>query len=214
MRSRNSVVVLMLVLAATVFGQQRGHRTIEYSPNRTIAERLLPEDKVVTVNQMHGNKRVIVPEPDAAESVDELLLGGYGTAAVIDVTRVSGVLVDEGRWIHTRFQGTVVEILAQTPATSSHAPLATGRPFTLSLYGGELRLGQVLVKTQGSLTFPEKTRYLVFLGGPFDGEGYLMAGDDPVVVRGNELDAVSGSNTKIASLTLERVREIARAIKK
>jgi hypothetical protein len=204
------MIVLFVVQLASLWGQQ-GTRTIPYAPNRTIAERLLPSDKLVQVHRPYDYP-VFYPEPSARDILQGLLQEDYGTAAVVDVSIARGILVDEDRWIRTLFEGTVIEILNNPPGNTGE-PLATGAKISFSLDGGQLKIGDVLVKTTESLSFPVNRRYLVFLGPRYTDADHLMLGTDPVLIEGDKLVALPQSDTKLAGLTIADVRAMARRMK-
>jgi hypothetical protein len=215
MRSKNKLktCVIIFLMIAPLSADQSGHRTIETVADKTIAERLLPDDEVVTVHRDY-NDRVTVPAPDGVSTVEELLVTGFGTALVVDVTRVHGILVLDGRWIRTRFEADIVEVLASGKNVTPGVVPAKGRSIVFSGDGGEITIGKVLVKTFRNISFPAHERYLVFLGDLIDGGDHQMLGTDPVIVRGDKLVAVPGSNTVLESVTLNAVRQMARGRKR
>jgi hypothetical protein len=215
MRKTNSVAIVALsVVLFTPVGAQQASRTIPYAPNRTIAERLLPNDQVVQVHREYDYP-VFKGEPSARAILQGLLEGMYGTAVLVDVAVVRGILVDDERWIRTLFEGTVVEVLSKAPTSGSRrVPLVKGDTVNFSSDGGQLKIGQVLVKTTGNLAFDAKRRYLAFLS-PLSSEfDHLTVGADPILIEGQNLVSVPRSDTNLAGLTLADVRALARKVEK
>ncbi len=202
-------------LVASAFAQDASHRTIEYAPSMSIAERLLPADQEVLVHRPYDYP-VFDREPQPRDVLDDLLGGQYGTAVLMDVRSVRGVLVENGCWIETVFEGSVVETLS-TAAIDGRtiSPLVKGGILTASLDGGTVTIGKVRVRTTDSVSFPQNQRYLVFLGlYPDPDTGHVRLGSDPLMVRNNGLLAVPGSKTKLTGLTLDDVKRLARSNKK
>lgn len=210
MRILSSLIIVVGICSVALVGQPV-ERTIEYAPNMSITDQLLPEDRVVVVHRS-VDYQVLDPEPSPRDILEGLLRGRHGTAVIVDITAVSSELVDKGRWIETVLNGTVVETLSTAFADGKRvSSLPVGNGLIASLDGGELSIGKALVRTSGKVAVPPKERYLLFLAPYVDPEtGHRRLGADPLMVKGNQLVALPGARVPLVGLTLDDVRRLAR----
>ena len=165
LRSTPTDLMLALVAALTCIGiaqsvaadaQAPRVRMLPYSL-QPIEDQLLPNDEVVVIKRVYDSgffDRV----PNAAEYIS------YSTeradaVALVDLMSVGGILVDGGTWVHTRMVGRVRQVIK----SSARQKLSSGQRVELSVNGGELKIGNVLVKTEDALRLPIDRRYLLFM---------------------------------------------------
>ncbi|MBY0496341.1 MAG: hypothetical protein K2Y23_19200 [Cyanobacteria bacterium] len=205
--------VQLLVLASVVVSasEQLVERTrvIPFS-DRPIVERLLPDDQVVVLARDDSDRSVTEREPTASEIVRSLLDSRFGNLVIVDVNQISGVLVDDGRWIDTKFDGVLADVVTTRTDRSVKLPVK-GAPISFSFDGGEVKVGNVLVRTNNAIPFPAKRRYLAFLGPPAGwGVGTMVAATEPVIIDRNKLRGMGKTHPPITSLTFENLLRLAR----
>jgi hypothetical protein len=129
-----------------------------YRMERPIAEALLPDDDIVEV-VWEVDETVFDREPTPQQ-----MLRGLGQRAdlvvAVDVQDISGVLVDDGKWIATLFTGIVVDVLGR----SGTEFVAAGQPVAAGMGSGESTIGTVRVRAGNVVPYPSNRRYLMFLG--------------------------------------------------
>jgi len=123
-----------------------------------IVERLLPDDDVVLISPDYD---VVVP--DHVLSAAEVIADATARAdlvAVVAVDDVKAILVDNGAWIRTRLSGLITRVLS---ASLHGQALSKRKRVDVYITGGELRIGQVLVKAGNPLKLPAARQYLLFM---------------------------------------------------
>ena len=162
-------------------------RRLFWASDLPIAARLLPDDEVVVV-KVGGDVDLITPRKlltvkqviaDAAVRAD--------LVAVIDVDVVDTMLSLGDSWVITRLTGTVRDLLRVREA--GHFRL--GQRLEAYIGGGEIRLGQVLVKA-GDPIHPTASRsYFLFLENQ---DGVLNMIHPPLVIKDGKLEYLSPVN--------------------
>jgi hypothetical protein len=153
-----SVIALAVVVStAPRLRAQRPAPHVRVIPEglQPIVDRLLPDDEVVVISR--GEEDVLLPDHDL--TVPELIQEAVGMSdliATVDVQEVTGFLADDGMWINTRVVGTVRQVLSSTKM-----PTQVGQRIEIEWFGGELRIGKVLVRA--GYTIQPRRRYLWFL---------------------------------------------------
>ena len=214
MRQVASSCILLLAVASSLVSAatQSKARILPYAANQSIVRRLLPGDDTVVVQR---DVEPIVSErrPSAREFVSQLLVGDQPLSVIVaDITRVEGQLVDDDRWIHSRFEGRVVRALRQ-PRSAARPILRKGDAVTFSVDGGAVRIGTVLVKTDNAVAFPTDRRYLLFIGAPDELTGKPLAKTLPVLVEGEKLRVGGEANSLLTALSLTEVSKIVRSVR-
>jgi hypothetical protein len=193
----------MLLSAGTAGAQSTSRdnstRVIEKSAV-PIADRLLPSDDVVTVSW-----KPLVSTPPSGLSKQQRVALAVQTAsavAVVDVDVVSVLPAEGGTWIETILNGRVADVLKQDPAKR----VERGAAFRLHVNGGTLSVGNVVVRTEGSRTFPPSRRYLAFFGMLDEISGDWLAGHSPLLVTGKSVaSAPSDPPTSLDGVQLSDV---------
>jgi hypothetical protein len=159
-----------LLIAATVCGascdRSSSERTIAYTADRPIAERLLPGDKHVVV-QMKLSEPPSTAAPQSFDQEIERLRRGE-IMALVRVTAAAGEIADQGTWIRTRVNADVDRIV-RAPANK---PWGESIAFTFS--GGTAQIGSVVVSTGKYPVFTTGEQYLVSLGTRLGDRSSLM----------------------------------------
>lgn len=209
--NKGMVAVCVVALTAAVAASQLPEKTrvIPFGL-RSVAERLLPDDQIVVLARDDSDQRVIEREPTPSAAAKALVQGNFGNVALVDVSSVRGVLVDDGRWIDTQFEGVLVQAVSSQETGKRILP-SKGDLLSFSFDGGELKIGSVTVRTHNAMRFPIGQRYLVFLGPPVPwGTSTMVAGIEPLLVEGDRLKPVGSNRPPISSLRLRDVLQIAR----
>ena len=141
-----SACLLLLHLAGFVHGarglaQNRRVRDIPRGYGARIEQLLRPHDEIVRIVEEDGDG-IMFNEAPSAEELITYLVSNSDVIATIEVARVSGILVDDGTWIHTQVTGTVREVLKD-----QNRPLRPGSTFRFQMAGGETTIGRVRVMT-------------------------------------------------------------------
>lgn len=132
-------------------------RVMSASANAPISDRLLADDEIVVVTR-NDNSVVPVPEPSAREVVDDAVERS-DVIAIVEIDKVTGLLVEEGQWIETRVGGRVREVLKSWNSDE----ISPGRALEWHITGGQLMIGKILVKAGGVFALQEGRPYLMFL---------------------------------------------------
>lgn len=211
MRLANNVMRAAALCATIVLGAiqqpiaaQKGPsvRTIERS-GVPLANRVSAGDDIVVVRW-----QPLTVESNNSGSRREVLGQAVSSArvvALVDVAQAAAELADEGTWIETRLTGKVHEVLKADQATPGRS-LANGSPLSLRVTGGQLNIGNVLVKSEGAVDYPGNRRYLVFLGQRDEIAGDWLAGHHPMLVAGQSLISVSApGQSRLDGATLRDV---------
>jgi hypothetical protein len=120
-----------------------------------VVDRLLPDDDIVVITGVEENGLL----PDHDLTLPELIEEAVGMSdliATVDVQGVTGFLANDGLWINTRVVGTVCQVVS-----SKKMPTRVGQRIEIEWFGGELRIGKVLVRA--GHTIQPRRRYLWFL---------------------------------------------------
>ena len=102
-------------------------------------------------------------------------------AALAEVRQVSGIVVDDGTWIHTRVVCVVKEVLKDR-----NRPLRPGGRLQFEISGGEVAIGKVLVKAWDVPKLQAGRTYFVFAAVNSD-TGVLFPNHVPMLVDGDIL---------------------------
>ncbi len=121
-----------------------------------IAEQLRPDDVAVLLKQ--EGERLYRP-PGAREPVFGVDTPDTHLVAVVRLERATGMLAEEGRWIHTSFVGTIQEAVFARPGVAS----APGTLVEFQTYGGSVTIGSTVVSTERRRQLTVGRDYLVFL---------------------------------------------------
>jgi hypothetical protein len=164
-RDRLFVQYILLVAAICSLSAQTHTREMRYG--LSIESRLQPDDEVVVVRRhvmVAYYNRVFTPR----EAAVELRRTAHGGAVILKVDSVTPRLVDGGSWIETTFSGVVENVLVPGRLNAR----AGERAELFFLWGGELKIGHVLVRAMLDNDDPlgvyEGRRYLMFVDAPSD----------------------------------------------
>ena len=180
-----------------------------YDPLTTLAERLVPGDTSVVVDNLEPVS--LAPEDTSPEGWLRFALQDSPQAFVIDIRSISSILTDGGRWMNIRVSGNIVESLK----ASSNDSRPQGEPVSFGLSGGELVIEGVVVRMTHSPSLPTQGRLLVFLGDQLSpASGLLTLGPvSPVLVERERLASLPGQRNPIAEMTMTDVRRLAKQVK-
>jgi hypothetical protein len=192
--------------AVTLALQEPKVRVIPRAANRSIVEQLLPEDRIVQVEQ-HLDLIDFDPEPTAREMID-FLIDTAEIVAIVDVRDAVGTLVDDGKWIHTKLTGVPREVLK----VSGGSLVSRGKSIEVQLSGGELTIGKVLVRAGESIQFPKNRQYLMFLRLNRDWNG-LAANGAPLLIEKRRLVNLSHEKSAFASLSGMTVSDVTKLVR-
>ena len=162
-----SAAALVSISLAVGNAQATRVRAIAYSA-RPIADQLLPDDEVIVVRREFDT---IEPEhfSTGAEIIDQTIRWAAGIAVVI-FERSGGVFVDGGTWIRTKTEASVREVVKSTPRLK----LLKGQRLEVSINGGELNIGKVLVRTEDVMRIVAGKPYLIFIHAGDKALGFEM----------------------------------------
>lgn len=133
-------------------------RVIPYKVGLAIPERLLPDDQVVRLDRPREDTDP--KEQPTAEAQLRATLDASEIVTTVIAEEVRGVLVEDGSWVNTRVVGRV-----DRPYLDRARSLPFGGLLTLEFSGGELPLGDTLVKAWEPPRIEKDKRYLVFHSG-------------------------------------------------
>lgn len=138
---------------------------------------------------------------------------------MVDITGATAELVEDGRWINTQMTGAVVEVVRTLSLT-----LTKGQRVSLTVRGGEMTFGGVLVRASVHNRRLPVRRYLMFLYGsgdrlatiPFLLEGGRVASiwredlisKDGEPVRRNNVDLLAALAGLPVDDLLRRIRQV------
>lgn len=205
---------------------QEDARVIPFLLRPPIVERLLPTDRVVIVQRDwetpvvgHDSRGRMLPA--SAKRSIRSAAADADVVAIVDVERSTTLLTASdspgavpGSWVATRLTGSVREVVRARRTSqvwkSRRIRLKKGDQITVDEpRGGEIRIGDVLVKAGDIPPFPTGRRYLVFVGAAAaDDEPYqtvyrpLLIEDDKLVhlpVETSALDLLHGLSLKEAT---------------
>jgi len=156
MRVAGTVVLLLVVAAAGAALCQTLKVRRMYRTASPIADRLTSTDEIVVIT---SERDVVVqdPPPNAAEVIEQSTRRS-DIIAIVNVRSVEGILVQEGSWIDTVLQGTIVEVIKQPPGEQ----LSADAPMSMQVGGGQVIIGKVIVRTDWIDVFKANRQYLVF----------------------------------------------------
>ncbi len=140
---------------SSVYSQTDSPRVIWKSAT-PIAEQLRPDDAVVLLKQ--EGERLYRP-PGTREPVFGVDTPDTHLVAVVRLERATGMLAEEGRWIHTSFVGTIQNAVFARPGV----PSAPGTLVEFQTYGGSVTIGSTVVSTERRQRLTIGRDYLVFL---------------------------------------------------
>jgi hypothetical protein len=176
-------------------------RTIVFQPGVPIAERLLPEDKIVVVKRREILDRVQwVTTPTAAERA-YYLASRAQAAIVLTVSDISGEFTEGESWIRTEISAIPTEVLfAQVSG------IATRRPFRISWdEGGERIVDLRQVRAGTPLNLRKGDSCLMFLVS--DGAGLWRLSSPPLAIeRGRLVDTTQASKSPGETEPLEGLK--------
>ncbi len=156
--ARNAVLVMCVALLAVRVGlTQEVHVRVMRQVLAPLKDRLRPDDEVVAVT-----RTIDVLEPDHVQTVDEIIQESTQWADAIvfvDIDSVAALLADRDTWIRTEIRGKVREVVKAT----RRVRMTKGEHIRVSLNGGELQIGTVLVKTEDVPKITPGRRYLLFI---------------------------------------------------
>jgi hypothetical protein len=137
------------IVFACVMGAESPRTRVMRAGEQPIVERLLPDDEVVLISPDYD---VVVPDHvlSAAEAIADATARA-DLVAVVAVDDVKAILVDNGAWIRTRLSGLITRVLS---ASLHGQALSKRKRVDVYITGGELRIGQVLVKAGNPLKLP------------------------------------------------------------
>lgn len=122
-----------------------------------IVARLLPDDEIVQVEQ-DVDVVEIVGEPTVQWTVDYAIETAEHIA-VVEIGDAAGILVEDGEWIRTKLTGVARDVFKSSPDRR----VSRGQPIEIQVSGGELKIGEVVVRTGELIRLPGQRRYLMFL---------------------------------------------------
>jgi hypothetical protein len=148
------------VLEAPRNAQEPGSRVRHiFHGELPIADALLPDDDVVQVDWGIVDVAVFDSEPTPQQML-RVLAQRAELIVAVDMQDIRGVLVDDGKWIATRFTGIVVDVLRR----SGRESVSAGETVVAGMGNGEMTIGTVRVRAGNVVRFPSHRRYLMFLG--------------------------------------------------
>ncbi len=202
--------LLMSAAGSPLASQARDRvRRIAYAPNLPLSARLRPDDVTVVVESIGKGEEVVYEhQPTQREGALELL---DSTAAVVmRVSAAESALIDEGRWISTTITGTITEIL-RVPADKARA-FTVGRTLSVEMFGGRLRIGHVVVQTEGAAVVEPGRRYVVFAGNGYSSPELPYLRHLPLRLHASgSLHAPAGGGSELDGMSMRRLRSLARS---
>jgi hypothetical protein len=168
---RRLIVIVVLISVSLVGAAAQRVRHVEYG--RPIAEVPQPGDSIVIVDREFDVAQSD-EKPTPAVAIQDLTQRA-AAVALVEVTDVSTELVEEGRWMRTRLTASVVEAVRSAGLT-----LAEGQRVSLTVGGGEMTVGGVLVRTSAFSRPLPLGRYLVFIFGAHLAAGPFLIEDGRV----------------------------------
>lgn len=156
--------VLLLVMSARHASMQAliaasENRSIPYEPHVPIASRLRPGDRLVTVTRQTGEHGALWNEEPTAEQELLFLAKVNDAALVVDTVDLAGFLLEDGAWIGTRIGAVIAEVLS-----GRAFPTRVGGHVVLTyIHGGELYIGQTLVRAGLPVRMNEGDRHFLFV---------------------------------------------------
>jgi hypothetical protein len=173
--------------------------------SRPLAAQLLPTDKVVEFFIDAEIDRVL---PDRPLTRQEWLAMGVLHAEQIVRVQLEAAearLIDEGRWIATRLNCKVVEVLKAPPASTPHV----GSQLAFHVQGGEVTINRVRVRVDGTSVWQIGRSYLAFLRSePYPAYGLTSRedGPPPILLDRDRLQGLAGRSFELDGFTLAYVR--------
>jgi hypothetical protein len=171
-------VLAMAVVSATVVAKlQQASRRVRTIPWTTtpITDRLRPDDDIVIVDRVKESAQ-FDREPTWLEFT-RLKADSSNMIVVVEIADVGPVLAEKDTWIDTRASGTVKEVLM----SGEPAGIAREQRIAFQNPGGEMMIGQVLVRAWDKMRVERGKRYFVFLWRNAD-TGVLYANHAPLLI--------------------------------
>jgi len=146
-----------LLSPAVTSAQQE--RVLPYRNDVPIAQRLLPDDRVVTVKRTESTHGLELTRGATLEEWVPRTVGASEAAALVTVTEITPHLVDQGTWLETGVQvGIEALIFSDVPDLYRGAHIAIHHR-----WGGVTTIRDVLVKAGVPLNVARGSTYLVFM---------------------------------------------------
>jgi hypothetical protein len=133
-------------------------RTMPYESGVPIASRLLESDEVVVVKKAESHATVL-PEPSDVRGYVDYSVVASGSAVIARVVSVIGRLTDDQSWIETEVTFVTTEVLYSRIDRIAKRQRTTLR----DEFGGQLRIGQCLVRAGFPLNVQADRDYLLFV---------------------------------------------------
>lgn len=198
-------------LAAGEQAETRRVRTIVFTGER-ISTMLRPDDQIVEIAPIPGHQG-----GDFEESAAKLFEGAVRRRVVtvlrMHVTGVSGVLSSEGTFVSTKLVGSIRELIAVGKHPDARTNLVEGRAVEVSVPGGEVSIGGVVVRSQRLVQYPYPAEYVVVLDHLQSENGWAVGLSPPLLVKGDTVGPVVPARSLLDGLGLSEMRKIARAVR-
>lgn len=205
------IAALLMSAAGSPLASQTSARVrrIAYAPNLPLAARLLPDDVTVVVEPIGKGEEVVYEHQPTQRQVALELLGSTA-AFVMRVSAAESSLMDEGRWISTTVTGTITEIL-RVPIDKARA-FTAGRTLSVEMFGGRLRIGHVVVETEGAAVVEPGRRYVVFAGNGYSSPELPFLRHVPLRLNASgSLHPTAGGGSELDGMSMRRLRSLARS---
>lgn len=154
---KSIMIILGVVVSACAALHGAGMQRVRHvDAGPPIADIVEPGDAVVILSR-DSEGGISDRKPTVAEAIFDLTVE-VGAVAVVDITGATAELVEDGRWINTQMTGAVVEVVRTSSLT-----LTKGQRVSLTVWGGEMTFGGVLVRAGVHNRRLPVGRYLLFL---------------------------------------------------
>jgi hypothetical protein len=158
-----------------------GHDFMYPPPISTL---LRADDEVVIMDEV-GTAYDLGGRVPTADDLVTLATLASDAVAVVSIKDTRSYLVDDGGWIRSSSRGTVRQVLK----SSDKMPMIAGRPFEMTIDGGAVRIGKVLVRSTFGQPLRRGKSYLLFFElNPKTGAASIMYW--PLLVSENRLRPV------------------------
>ena len=174
---RSCALLLATLACSTAFGvvlsglsghqPSSGRRVLRFDSNVPIAQRLLDDDTIVTIEMPPGD---LIGLPTTRETYLQEIsrMGGSEEIVVAEASVNESTVVDNGTWIRTRVGFRTVQIVR------SSANIERQSGWVEAWHeGGSVRIGGVQVVAEATQRFTPGDRYLLFLASD-RGRGIFM----------------------------------------
>jgi hypothetical protein len=168
------LALLFSVLPALAQVQKTRVRIIPWTTS-PIADVLEPDDEIVIVDRVYESAQ-FDREPTWLEFT-RLKVASSNMIVVVEIADVGPVLAEKGTWIDTRASGTVTDVFMSRELPG----IARDQQITFQNPGGEMMIGQVLVRAWDKMRVERGKRYFVFLWRNAD-TGVLYANHAPLLI--------------------------------